>query len=160
MYLTTLCPSGHGMNSGTGLPVWMDMHAWSLALKRYPFHGYWPENHPLFWQRQGFFCCYKCTLLSRFQGVDIGKRIYKPFLDKLKRSIRHTCFAIWSILFIKCTLFEDFMGVGQQKVPELMISQRWPAKSSPIFITNKVLATSEIYSPFPLVLGTSMGDQL
>ena len=27
--------------------------------------------------------------------------------------------------FIKCTLFEDFMGVCLQKVPYLMISRRW-----------------------------------
>ena len=62
--------------------------------------------------------------------------------------------------FIKCTLFEDFMGVGQQKSTLIDDFPEVTRKKHPYLSKIKVLAASEIYLPFSNILGTSMGEQL
>ena len=117
---------------GSGLPVWVDMHAWSLALKKYPFYWYWAEKYPLFWQRRGACCCYKCTF-SRCQGVDIGKRLLRPFLDKLRRPIRHI-FLLSDPYFYKMHPIWRFHGCWPaKKYPNWWFQGGDQQKSAPIY---------------------------
>ena len=51
-------------------------------------------------------------------------------------------------------------GGGHQAHHALMISRRWPSKSTPSYHKSRSLLQVKFTPPFPPFFGTSMGDQL
>ena len=90
------------------------------VIENIPF-GYWTEKHPLFCKRQRFFYCDNCTL---FQIPRSG--CWEEKLETLFRQIKEFhlayLFSYLIYIYIKCTLFDDFMRLLTKST--LMILQR------------------------------------
>ena len=99
--------------SGIRLPVWVDTHAWSLALKRYLFTDIGLKNTHYFGKDEEFFAV-KNVPFPDFKEWILEREWTDPFQINYGGPVGISfCYLIHT--YIKCTLFEDFIGVGQHK---------------------------------------------